>query len=148
MILIEPQETESTIQINESEDYLLQIVGHNEDQQTLRLNFEHSKPNTTANISIKTVLYDSAKFDVEAKLIINKGAYGTDSFLKIDCLLIGDKARARAVPSLEIEEDDVKAGHGATVGRLDELQIYYMTSRGINPSLAESELVKAFLAKE
>jgi len=60
-------------------------------------------------------------------------------------LLLSRKAEADAKPELEIYADDVICAHGATVGELDETQLFYLTSRGITRALAKSMLISAFL---
>ena len=72
--------------------------------------------------------------------------FGTDTYLKIDCLVVSDKAFARAIPSLEINESEVKGGHGATIGYLDPAQIYYLKSHGISSEDSERLLIDAFLS--
>src|SRR5690606_25132634 len=102
-----------------------------DDKLISRIEFVHSKPGITSRINIKAVLYDKSKFDFEGVLVIPKGASNTDSYLKIDCLVLSEHASARAIPSLEILEDEVKAGHGATIGYVDEDMMTYLTSRGL-----------------
>jgi len=59
-------------------------------------------------------------------------------------LFLSDKAEAYAKPELEIYNDDVKCSHGATIGQLDEEQLFYMLTRGLNKSTAKSLLMYAF----
>jgi len=61
-------------------------------------------------------------------------------------LMLSDKARGDANPILLIDEDDVTAGHAASVGRVDELQLYYLMSRGITREEAEQLIIHGFLA--
>ena len=76
---------------------------------------------------------------------IKKGAKNTDTFFREDALLLSDTAKAEAIPSLEIDENEVKAGHASTVGPVDEEQLFYLTSRGITRKEAESLVVRGFL---
>lgn len=110
-----------------------------------KIHFVHKLPNLKSNIDIKAIVLDSAKFDMECDLTIEKGATLTDTYLKLDCLIMGDSANARAVPSLEILESEVKGGHGATVGYIDQNQIFYLESKGIDRNMAEKLLMHAFL---
>jgi Fe-S cluster assembly protein SufD len=121
------------------------FIGRQNNSVKSKITFVHTKPNITSRINIKAVLFDNAKFDLEALLKIDKGAENTDAYLKIECLVIGENAFASAIPSLEIKEDSVKAGHGATIGYLDEQSIHYLKSRGLNSQVAEELLIKAFL---
>lgn len=110
-----------------------------------RVYFCHAIPGIKSEISIKAVLFDDSSFDIEAILKINKGAVNTDSFLSIKVLQIGKNAFARVVPSLEINESDVKGGHGAVISYIDESEMFYLKSRGIKPKNAEKILIKSFL---
>ncbi|MHB8230698.1 MAG: SufD family Fe-S cluster assembly protein, partial [Vulcanimicrobiaceae bacterium] len=71
-------------------------------------------------------------------------AQGSNASLRDDALLLSKKAHVDSVPALEIAANDVKAYHGATVGALDEEQIFYMTSRGIERDEAERMIVLGF----
>ncbi len=133
------------VYIEEDSEIFAIFDGSNEDSMKTKVNFIHAKPNLTSRILIKAVLKDSARFDFEGVLQILKGATNTDTYLKIDCLIVSDKAYARAIPSLEITENEVKGGHGATIGYIDPDQMYYLMSKGLNRETAESEIVAAFL---
>ncbi|MCA9383849.1 SufD family Fe-S cluster assembly protein, partial [Candidatus Dojkabacteria bacterium] len=110
-----------------------------------KLDVIHKKPRLVSNTAIKAIVYDEAKFDMIGNLVIETGAKFTDAYLRIDVLLMNDEAKARAVPSLEITEDDVKGGHGATVGQVDLEQLFYLQSRGIEIAQAEQILVEGFV---
>lgn len=136
---------ENTIEINEDVEINAMYVGRNSDELKSKIWIVHSKPNFKSRINIKAVVFDKARFDFEGILKIDKGATNTDTYLKIDCLVMSDSAFARAIPSLEIKESEVKGGHGATIGYLDPMQTYYLTSKGISKSKAENILVDAFI---
>ncbi len=105
----------------------------------------HNKRDLKSRINIRVVVFDNALLDLEVVLKINKGAENCDTYLKIDCLDVGDKSKARVVPSLEILENEVRGGHGATIGYLDDNQLNYLYSKGINKVKSEKLLVEAFL---
>jgi len=69
----------------------------------------------------------------------------TDGQQMSKAILISDKASANAKPELEIYADDVVCAHGATVGELDDDQLFYLNSRGISKDKARLNLIKAFL---
>jgi len=133
------------IEITEDTQLLGLFVGHNEDEVKSQLSIIHRKPNLTSRVNIKAVVFDKANFDLEAKLIIDDGASNSDTYLKVDALIMDDGARARAVPSLEIKEDNVKGGHGATVGQVNREQVHYMMSRRFSKTDAEKLIVEAFI---
>lgn len=75
---------------------------------------------------------------------MEEGAQRTDSEQNNRNLLLSDDAEADSKPQLEIYADDVKCSHGATVGQLDEDQIFYLRARGIGEAQARSLLTAAF----
>jgi Fe-S cluster assembly protein SufD len=104
----------------------------------------HKVPNTSCNTDIKGVLADGAKSFYVGKIIIKKPAQQTSSFLSDNVLVIGENTKNRADPILEIEADDVKASHGATTGRIDKMQLYYLQSRGLSYEEAQKLLITGF----
>ncbi|MBP9758386.1 SufD family Fe-S cluster assembly protein [Candidatus Dojkabacteria bacterium] len=137
--------TKNEIEVTEDKlQYVYLFVGKKGDSIKSHINFIHRNPNITSNILIKAILFDNAKFDVFANLIIEKGAKEVDSYLKIEVLLMSERASATAIPSLEITESSVKGGHGATIGPVDEEQLFYLQSRGINKDNAEKVLAEGF----
>src|SRR5699024_12082879 len=74
------------------------------------------------------------------------GASGANAEQESRILMLSKGARGDANPILLIDEDDVTAGHAASVGRIDELQMYYLQSRGITPDEAKRLIIHGFLA--
>lgn len=144
-ILIELTNEDKNIEVTEDVEIISIYSGGKDTELKSKLVFIHRKPNTKSRINFKAVVFDNAKVDIECILKIEKGAVGTDSYLKIDCLVIGENAYARAIPSLEINESEVKGGHGATIGYIDPEQLYYLKSRGLKKSEAEEMIVEAFM---
>ncbi|MFQ5493002.1 MAG: SufD family Fe-S cluster assembly protein [Candidatus Dojkabacteria bacterium] len=144
-IILDLTKPNQTFEITEDTEFLGLFVGRNSEQVETVLNVIHKNPELKSLTKIKAVVYDRANFDMEGKLIIETGARNTDSYLSIDVLLMGPDATARAVPSLEITEDDVKGGHGATVGQVDGDQLFYLQSRGLTHDQAERLLVEGFV---
>ncbi|OGY27212.1 MAG: hypothetical protein A2Z42_04035 [Candidatus Woykebacteria bacterium RBG_19FT_COMBO_43_10] len=126
----------------------LNIVGAfflaDKDQVKLNVNIDHIAPDTTSDTLIKSVLTDRAVGGFYGLVSIKKGAKNTDTFFREDALLLSDTAKAEAIPSLEIDENEVKAGHASTVGPVDEEQLFYLMSIGITRKEAESLVVKGF----
>lgn len=109
------------------------------------ITFVHKRPRLDTRMTLKFILFDESEVDLEATVRIDNGAAQTDTYLKIEALLLSDKARAHIVPSMEILEDDVKGGHGATIGMLDETQLHYLMSRGIPEGMAREIMIDAFV---
>lgn len=133
------------IEINEDCEINGIFIGRNNDSLKSKISIIHKKPDCKSRINIKSVLFNNSKFDFEGILKIEKGAVRTDTYLKINCLIIGENAFAKAVPSLEINESDVKGGHGATIGYIDNEQLFYLMSKGITYQKAEKILIRSFL---
>lgn len=131
--------------VNEDTEFKALFVGRNSDTIKSEIKIIHRKPNLTSRVHIKAVVFDNSKFDIEPLLIIEKGASNTDTYLKVDCLVMSDGAFARAVPSLEIKENEVKGGHGATIGYIDPEMIHYLKSRGLTQEQSEELIVEAFV---
>lgn len=136
---------EHIIEITEDTEIHGLFVGKGNDRVTSNIIIEHVKPHLTSRINLKAVVFDNAKVDFEGMLRINKGAAQTDTYLKMDCLVMSETASARAVPSLEIFEDEVQGGHGATIGYLDPEMIGYLQSKGLSRQTAEDVVVEAFI---
>lgn len=134
-----------TFNISEEGEMKLVYEGKKDSRWQDVIKFVVEKPNLQYDIKIKAVLWENAFFDIEAVLRIETGAKETNTYLKIDCLMMSDRAQARVIPSLEIMEDSVKSGHGATVSSIDEEQLYYLMSRGITKAEAENLIVEGFL---
>ena len=104
----------------------------------------HKVPHTTCTINVKGALFDSSVSNYIGKIIIEKPAQQTTSYLEDNILSIGNKTRNASQPILEIEADDVKASHGATTGRINADQIYYLMARGLSKEAAEKIIISGF----
>lgn len=105
---------------------------------------KHLVPHTTANILVKATATDKAKTIFQGMIRIEKEAQQTNSYMANRNLLLSETAHADSIPKLEIEADDVKASHGATIGELDREQLYYLRSRGLDKTSAEQLLLEGF----
>ncbi|MCS6803260.1 MAG: Fe-S cluster assembly protein SufD [Chloroflexota bacterium] len=112
------------------------------DLHTLQL---HAAPHATSDLLFKSVLKESARSAFAGLIQVAKGAQRTDAYLANRNLLLSDKARADSIPTLEIEANDVRCTHGATVGPIDEEQVFYLMTRGIPRIEAERMIVEGFL---
>ena len=117
----------------------------NKDEVTFDVNIEHAAPDTNSDTLIKSVLTDRSIGKFYGMIKIKKGAKNTNTYFREDVLLLSDTAKAEAIPSLEIDENEVKAGHASTVGPVDPEQLFYLQSRGINLKEAKSHVVRGFL---
>jgi Fe-S cluster assembly protein SufD len=124
---------------------LILLLGKETDKLALRTNIYHQKPQTTSKIIVKGALDGSAMVNYDGLVKIEPGAVGTNAWLAAHLLLLSDKASGRAVPSLEILENDIKAGHATTVGRVNDLEMFYLRSRGVSEKAAKALIIQGFL---
>ncbi len=113
-----------------------------------RLFVDHNAPNCSSNVLYKKALLgDSARTVWIGDVRIRPEATGTETFEMNRNLLLSDGARADSVPNLEIETGDIAgAGHASTTGRFDDLQLFYLQSRGIPEDEARRLVVRGFFA--
>ncbi len=104
----------------------------------------HLKPHGISRELYKGVLDDRARGVFQGRVIVAKDAQKTDSQMNNRNLLLSDDAEADTKPQLEIYADDVKCGHGVTVGQLDEKSIFYLQSRCVDEETACNMLTFAF----
>jgi Fe-S cluster assembly protein SufD len=107
-------------------------------------NTHHAVPDTHGDILFKGALRDVSRLGFEGVIKVDHLAQRTDSYLTMNTLFLSEGARSNSIPSLEILADDVKCSHGATVGMIDETQVFYLMSRGIDRITAEKLIVAGF----
>lgn len=108
------------------------------------LQVEHAAPNCPSHELYKFVLDGESHAGFRGRIHVHQVAQKTDAYQKNQTLLLSPGARINAKPQLEIYADDVKCSHGATIGRLDEAQMFYLRSRGLTEREARTLLVHAF----
>lgn len=108
---------------------------------------DHIAPNANSDLLYKGAL-DGASHSVFRGVIrVHPGAQQTDAYQTNRNLLLSENARADSLPNLEIEADDVKCSHGATIGQLEGEPLFYLMSRGIPRVKAERLVVLGFLGE-
>lgn len=105
---------------------------------------DHAKPRCVSNEAYKGVLDGAARAVFNGKIIVRPDAQQSDAQQSNRNLLLSKNAEVDTRPQLEIHADDVKCSHGATVGQLDEHQLFYLRSRGIDMAAAKNFLIYAF----
>lgn len=112
----------------------------------LDINIDHVATDTTSDTLVKSVLTDQSVGKFWGLVKIRKGAKNTNTFFREDALLLSEGAKAEAIPSLEIDENEVKAGHASTVGPIDTEMLFYLESRGITQKQARKLIVQGYLS--
>lgn len=146
------------ILLKNSGEYLVELVGEGAEVEILgafrlagnekldlRVAVIHRARNTSADTFIRVVVDGRAQAMIVGRIIVAKGAQQTNSFLRENVLLVSPEAKAESVPDLEIEADEVKCSHAATVGKIDQEQVFYLESRGISRKQAELMIAEGFL---
>lgn len=108
---------------------------------------EHEAPHCESDQFFRNVLDDRARGVFQGKVHVHQAAQKTDANQLCKSILLSPRAEMDTKPELEIYADDVVCSHGATTGQIDDMQMFYMRSRGIKKSDAKMLLIKAFLAE-
>jgi Fe-S cluster assembly protein SufD len=104
----------------------------------------HMAPDTTSDLLFKGALLGNSRSVWQGMIYVAPGAQKTDGYQANRNLVLSESARADSIPGLEILADDVRCTHGATVGKIDEDQVFYLLSRGIQRADAERLIVEGF----
>lgn len=105
---------------------------------------EHAAPRTTSDLLFKGAVQDTAKSVYTGLIKIHNNAKGSVAYQTNRNLTLSHGAWAESVPNLEIETNDVKCSHASTIGPIDEDQLFYLESRGVNPDVAQRLVVLGF----
>ena len=116
------------------------------DQQHVDLDTyqDHLAPHCTSDLLYKGVLNGRARSVWRGMIWAHKEAQKTNAYQKNENLLLSGTARADSIPGLEIEANDLRCTHGATAGKIDRDQLFYLMSRGIPQPQAERMIVQGF----
>jgi Fe-S cluster assembly protein SufD len=106
----------------------------------------HDAPRARTEQRFRGIAADRSRIAFNGHMRVTARARGASSDQTLRSLLAGPGAEADARPQLEIDTDEVRASHGATVGKLDADMLFYLLSRGLSPEAAESLLKWAFVS--
>jgi Fe-S cluster assembly protein SufD len=144
----EPGRWEVTIpfeKAGESKEWLGVIDAREPGEYELRVVADHSAAATNGRITVRAVAGKDARVKVFGMIKIRKTAQETDDYLELRVLTLDKSSLAVAEPELEIEANNVKASHGASVGPVDPEQLLYLKSRGLSEDLAIEQIVGGWL---
>jgi Fe-S cluster assembly protein SufD len=108
---------------------------------------DHVSANANSDLLYKGALFDRSKTIFRGVIRVFPGAQRTDAYQTNRNLLLSEHAEAVSLPNLEIEADDVKCSHGATVGQLDDEEMFYLRSRGLTREQAEKLVIFGFFGE-
>jgi len=108
-------------------------------------NVKHIGEGGRSRQTVRSVLNGKAVGSYLGKVEVARGAQRTDAEQSVKAILLNRGATANCKPELEIFADDVKCAHGASVGELDAIQLFYAESRGMDPANARALLLEGFV---
>ena len=120
------------------------FFGHDDQHFDVASRVWHEAEHTTADLVTRGVLDDEARSVYEGVQDVGREAWNTSSYQRENTLMLSDESEADASPKLIINNHDTEASHSATVGQVDQQDLFYMTSRGVSPRAARNMLVEGF----
>ncbi len=112
----------------------------------IAVDMHHDVPHCNSRQLFKGIAGGASKVDFYGKIIVAKDAQRTEAYQENHNILLSEEAKVDTKPQLEIYADDVKCSHGATIGRLNEEEQFYMRSRGISLEDAKVLQMISFIA--
>jgi len=106
---------------------------------------EHAAPGTTSDLAFRGVLTERATAVWRGMIRVDPGAQKTDAFQESRNLLLSTEAHADSIPGLEIQANDVRCTHAAAVAQVDQDQLYYLRSRGLDETAAKRLVIEGFM---
>ncbi|MEJ2370196.1 MAG: Fe-S cluster assembly protein SufB [Gemmatimonadales bacterium] len=105
----------------------------------------HVAPNTTSQITSKSISKGNGRASYRGLLKVYEGATAAKSNVECDALLLSEKTRTDTYPYIEIDEETASIGHEATVSKVGDEQLFYLTSRGLSEEQAMTMVVRGFI---
>lgn len=144
----QPGEWEVVIPFNQEgieQEFLGVIDGRSAGKYVLTVIAQHEAPRTRGRITVRAVCGAKAVVQIKGIIRIGKEAQETDDFLELRVLTLAPSSQAVAEPELEIEANNVKASHAASVGPIDPIQMRYLKSRGLSNEEAQNQILGGWL---
>jgi Fe-S cluster assembly protein SufD len=120
------------------------FFGHEDQHFDIAARVWHNTAHTNADLVTRGVLDDEARSVYEGVQDVGRDAWDTNSYQRENTLMLSDESEADASPKLIINNHDTEASHSATVGQIDDEDMFYMTSRGLDDVSARNMLVEGF----
>lgn len=120
-------------------------VLHNADKVVISTLQHHKSADGFSALSIHGVIDNTASIEYNGMIKIDEAASGTDADQQNKTIVLSPQAHARSIPGIEVLNHDVRCAHGSAISYLDEVQLMYAASRGMNEATAQDMLVRGFL---
>jgi Fe-S cluster assembly protein SufB len=143
-----PGKYEINLQLNKEDEkmeWMGTIKAREPGEYILNLSMSHLSPATYSRVTIKGIAENGARVIVKGTVKIFEQAQDADSYLAMKVVLGDDKSTAIVEPVMEIKANQVKAGHGASVSKIDEEQLFYLMSRGLEKREAKEMIIEGFI---
>jgi Fe-S cluster assembly protein SufB len=105
----------------------------------------HAAPNTSSRIISKSISKNGGRSSYRGLVKVERGAKKSKSSVVCDALILDPASRSDTYPYIEVDEQDVSIGHEASVSRIGEEQLFYLTSRGLSEAEASTMIVNGFI---
>ncbi len=125
-------------------EILFGIIGKKDNRANIEVACFHEGKDTFARVTARAALFDESRLMVRGVLDVSQTARGSDTYFLGNAYMLSGSAHAEFFPHLEIKTSDVKASHGSSVGRVNERDLFYLESRGIDRTAALHILLGAF----
>jgi Fe-S cluster assembly protein SufB/Fe-S cluster assembly protein SufD len=132
--------------VGESKQWLGVIDARTPGVYELKVIANHSVQNTTGKVTVRAVAGKGSVVRIKGLIKISATAQETDDFLELRVLTLDKTVKATAEPELEIEANNVKASHSASVGQVEREQILYLMSRGLSEAQAIESIIEGWLS--
>jgi Fe-S cluster assembly protein SufB len=130
---------------NSKTDYIgIAYAGKGQEQDT-GCKVYHFAPNTSSTIISKSISKNGGITNYRGLVKIRKDAKNSKSSVRCDGLMLDNESKAGTIPSMDVEEDDIKVSHEAAVGKIGEDQLFYLMSRGLSEEQATKMIVAGFI---
>lgn len=120
------------------------ILGSGKNIISLTTLQDHVASSSVSDLFIRSILFDEAKFNYEGIIKIRRNASKSNAYQKNQNILMSKNAWVNSQPSLEILADDVRCTHGATIGKIDQNQLYYLSTRGLSRDQSKRLILAGF----
>ena len=137
--------------------YVLEVgqagLGHNGQNQDIhKLNLEiksiHKSVETNAKTIVRRVMYDKSESCIRGLIRIERKAQHSFDYFDEKTLLLSDNVISKVIPALEILPDNVKASHNSAMAEINDNEVFYLESRGLDKNIAENLIAKGFLKSQ
>jgi len=121
--------------------------GTEDQHKDIRISLTHAAPHTTSYALYKGAVRDRSRTVFQGLIEVKPGANGTDAYLSNKNLILNQGARADSLPQLKIDTNDVKCSHGSTTGKVNEEEVFYLTTRGFSKEEARLFIAQGLFAE-